>query len=84
MSVDKQARVKVKITEDRAEYKEYLMALVHKDGRPVAVELDPAHRTPKSAEYDLEPKYLRRLSQNADGVEVFEYLKTFLIPAQLD
>ncbi len=49
MPADKEAHVLLKITEDRAEYETFETALIYEDGRPVAVNPDPADRTPGSA-----------------------------------
>jgi hypothetical protein len=84
MPADKEeARVLLKITEDGAEYETFEAALVYEDGRPVAVNPDPADRTPGSAQYDLDPEKLRRLSINAEGAQVFQYLwvAAFVLPA---
>jgi hypothetical protein len=73
MPADKEARVRLNITRDGSECGTYEAALIYEDGRPVAVNPDPADRTPGSAHYDLDPEKLRLVS-NDDGVQLFKYL----------
>jgi hypothetical protein len=73
MTKDKEARVRLKISDDGAEYQEFLAELIYEDGGPFGVEPDPAHRTAESAKYELVPEDIHRLPSGADGAEVFEY-----------
>jgi hypothetical protein len=80
MTVDKEARVLLRISESGANYELFAAALIYEDGRPVAVEPDPVDRTPTSTKYELLPEHLEQQPNDIDGTPVFVYRATILLP----